>query len=392
MKRLGLLLLAALLLLAPAAAFADSNINKNCTIEIHADNPVMKYLTDNTYSTTVTFNAGDWFRVQWTEKNPVAALYWEWRYIPQKALVEQLNDAGEVVASREYANVIRFLTVFPEEGVSEIRMTVLEGSGAMAELFAYNERQVQPKAIVWEEPYDKADIMLVESHGNDDVLVFAAVIPPYTERGYHIQVVDIGCDTIGRQRKSSPGSYLQGLTHFKTFFEFVGLHTVTYNSFVKAWIEQDPRDPVEMLVRQIRRVKPEVVITHDINDGDFGDGSHKLTAEITQQAVAAASDPEQFPASAEEFGVWQVKKLYFHMYPENQILIDVDTPLPNHDGKTARELSVQGMILWDKNETGQINGIRKDRYKASEYGLAFSTVGEDVNKNDFLENIPPECL
>ncbi|MBR3271198.1 MAG: hypothetical protein IKI59_04680, partial [Clostridia bacterium] len=125
MKRLGLLLLAALLLLTPAAVFADSNINKNCTIEIHADNPVMKYLTDNTYSTTVTFNAGDWFRVQWTEKNPVAALYWEWRYIPQKALVEQLNDAGEVVASREYANVIRFLTVFPEEGVSEIRMTVL---------------------------------------------------------------------------------------------------------------------------------------------------------------------------------------------------------------------------------------------------------------------------
>ena len=34
-------------------------------------------------------------------------------------------------------------------------------------------------------------------------------------------------------------------------------------------------------------------------------------------------------------------------------------------------------------------GLSRDRFF---HGLYFSTVGEDVEKNDFLENIPPECL
>ena len=61
-----------------------------------------------------------------------------------------LNDAGEVVSSRAYADKIRFLTVFPEESVHEIRMTVLEGGGDMAELFTYSAKQVPAKAVPWE--------------------------------------------------------------------------------------------------------------------------------------------------------------------------------------------------------------------------------------------------
>lgn len=398
MKRILAVLVAALILALPVATMADGNINALCTIELHVTDPkpIMKSLTDNTYSTTVTFETNDYFSIRWnSDKAEVKAIYWEWRYIPAKALVEGLNEAGEVVYSREYGGVIRFITVYPEADVRELRMTVLEGSGKMAELFVYNEKQAarQQKAVVWEEPLDKADIMVVETHGYDDVLVFGAVLPTYTDRGYTVTIADLGCDTIGRQRESSGGSYFAGLRNFKTFFEFVDHLKVTYSLYTKSWLEEDPRDPVELLVGEIRRVKPEVVITYNPENGSINHGACKLTAEITVQAVAAAGDPEQYPASAEQYGAWQVKKFYLHLYDQNRILIDVDTPLESFGGLTAKEVAVEGMKLWkNASDTARIKFIRTGKYHPSEYGLYSSTVGEDVEKNDFLENIPPECL
>lgn len=391
-KRLFTAVLALLFLLIPAAAHADGHMNSSCTIEIHARDVNMKNLTDYTYSTVVHFETNDWFSVRWTEEKPVAAVYWEWLSIPARAKVEMFDDAGEVVFSREYANKIRFLTVFPQEGVREVRMTVLEGKGDMAELFTYSQRQVPSKAVAWEEPLDKADILLVETHGNDDALLFGAVIPTYTDRGYKIQVADIACDTIGRQRESSGGSYHLGLRNFKTFFQFTGYHTAKYQTFADDWLSKSP-DPYQRLTAEIRRVRPEVVITHDIENGDNGDGSHKLTAEIVRKCVEAAADPSQYPKSAEQYGVWQVKKLYFHNYSENRITIDIDTPLASFDGKTAYQLAVEGITLWHGGDDPiSISRVKNRSYAPSDYGLAFSTVGEDVQKNDFLEHIPPEAL
>ena len=128
-------------------------------------------------------------------------------------------------------------------------------------------------------------------------------------------------------------------------------------------------------------------------NGDFGHGAHKLVAEITVKAVEDASDPEKFPESAEKYGAWQVKKFYVHMYDQNRIFIDVDVPLESFGGMTARQVAAAGMTKWKNGaEAGKINNIRTGKYHPSDYGLYFSTVGEDVEKNDFLENIPPECL
>ena len=396
MKRVLSVLIAVLLLSLPTISNADSTtINAQCNIELHVKEPNMKVLTDYIDRSYVNFVEKDWFSVKWEDQTGVAAVYWEWWSIPAKALVEGLNAAGEVVYSREYGDVIRFITVFPQEGVREVRMTVLEGTGDLTEICIYNEKQVQhqQKAVDWQEPLDKADIMIVETHGYDDVLVFGAVTPTYTDRGYSVTITNMGSDTIGRQRESSGGSYFSGLRNFKTFFEFYDHLKVNYNLYVKTWLKEDPRDPEELLVEELRRVRPEVVITHDLVNGDFGHGAHKLVAEITVKAVEDASDPAKYPESAEKYGAWQVKKLYVHMLDKNQIFIDVDTPLESFNGMTARQVAMEGMRKWKNGkEAAKINNIRTGKYHPSEYGLYFSTVGEDVNRNDFLENIPPECL
>lgn len=397
MKRILAVLIAALILAIPVATMADANSNSRCTIEFHVtgSKPVMKFLTDNTASSTVAFAEKDWLSIRWKEGTDVGAVYWEWLKIPARALVECLNEAGEVVYQREYGGVIRFISVFPEQDVRELRMTVLEGDGKMSELFVYSAAQAarQQKVVDWQEPLDKADIMVVETHGYDDVLVFGAVLPTYTDRGYTVTIADMGCDTIGRQRESSGGSYLNGLRNFKTFFEFIDHLRVTYSLYTKSWLEDDPRDPEELLVAEIRRVRPEVVITYNPENGSINHGACKLTAEITIKAVADAADPNKFPASAEQYGAWQVKKFYLHLYDQNQIFVDVDTPLASFGGKSARQMAVEGMKKWKHaSDTRRIKSIQTGKFHPSEYGLYSSTVGEDVAKNDFLENIPPECL
>lgn len=388
MKRLLSILLGVLLLIVPALTLADSNINEGCIIEITGEGD-RKSLTDNTYSSFVTMKEGEGFSVTWTEEKPVAALYWEWWKIPQEALIEQLDSTGQVIWSEERGNEIRFLTIFPEEETRTIRMTVTKGKGSLTELFAYNEKQVQPKAITWLPPYDKADLMIIEGHGKDDVFSFGGILPVYVDKGLQVQIVDVSCDTIGRQRKSLPGSYHNGMTHYKVFLGYPDYHTNNYNSIQKKWAEYDD-DLVGNLVEQIRRFKPEVIVTHDIENGEFQHGAHILTAEATQEAIQLAADPEQYPESVEKYGTWQVKKLYFHLYSENQIHIDIDAPLASFDGKTGFELAKEGYQMWEQGNTTAYRSLRTKEYDPGLYGLAFTTVGEDVNCDDFMENIPAE--
>lgn len=388
MKRLFTLLLGLMLLAVPMLALADSNSNDTCTVDVSGEGD-LRSLTDNTYSSYVTMTEGQGFTVTWTEEKPVAALYWEWLYIPQKALIEQLDEEGQVIWSEERGNEIRFLTIFPEEQTRGIRMTVTEGQGSMSELFAYNEKQVPNKAITWLPPYEKADILLIEGHGKDDVFSFGGILPVYVDKGLQVQIVDVSCDTIGRQRKSLPGSHLNGMTHYKVFLGYPDYHTYNYESIKEKWAEYDD-NLVGHLVEQIRRFKPEVVVTHDIENGEFQHGAHILTAEAAQEAVALAADPAQYPESAEKYGTWQVKKLYFHLYSQNRIRIDIDSPLASFDGKTGFDLAKEGYQLWEPGKSTAYSSLCRKQYDPGLYGLGFSTVGADVNCDDFMENIPAE--
>ncbi len=72
--------------------------------------------------------------------------------------------------------------------------------------------------------------------------------------------------------------------------------------------------PVEVaarMVRLLRELKPEVVITHDAGGG-YGHPDHIATHRALVQAFAAAGDPRQFPAAGPPF---QPAKLYFTVHP-----------------------------------------------------------------------------
>ena len=58
-----------------------------------------------------------------------------------------------------------------------------------------------------------------------------------------------------------------------------------------------------------------------------------------------AANEDEFTASTIAYGTWQVKKLYLHLYPENQITFDWTVPLKSMNGATGIELAEEAYTL-----------------------------------------------
>ena len=87
-------------------------------------------------------------------------------------------------------------------------------------------------------------------------------------------------------------------------------------------------------VKIIRKIKPEVVITHDASGG-YGHPDHIATHEAVEKAFYASGDPERYPEAGP---VFQPSKLYFGLRPRRLMKIMVRLmPLfgqdPHHFGR-----------------------------------------------------------
>ena len=148
----------------------------------------------------------------------------------------------------------------------------------------------------------------------------------------------------------------------------------------------------------IRRFKPQVLVGHD-EKGEYSHGQHILNTHLLKQAISKANESSFDESSYNQYGNWQISKLYLHLYEENQIVMDYDAPLDYFNGKTAYEVSKEGYSKHLSQQwtwfTGWINGKNSSYKKATEiktysplkYGLYYSNVGADIQKNDMFENI-----
>ena len=153
------------------------------------------------------------------------------------------------------------------------------------------------------------------------------------------------------------------------------------------------------VVEQIRRFKPLVAVGHDLK-GEYGHGMHMVYSDLLVKSLTMTNDPECFPESAEKYGTWELPKLYLHLYEENKITIDYDQPMDVFDGLSAFQVTQKygfpchksqqwtGFVDWIYGYDREITKASQiKKYNPSNFGLYHSTVGEDVEKNDFLENI-----
>ena len=227
-------------------------------------------------------------------------------------------------------------------------------------------------------------------------------MPTYVARGANVQVVYFANhnDNPKRLHEQLHGLYAVGIRNYPIF----GLIPDAYSENLKDALKNMNKANIseemalKFQVENIRRFKPQVVVGHD-EKGEYSHGQHILNTYLLEKAILNANDENYDNESYIKYGKWQISKLYLHLYEKNQIKMDYDVPLEYFNGKTAYEVSKEGYskhlsqqwTWFTKWINGPNNSFKKateiKKYSPLEYGLYYSNVGEDINKNDMFENI-----
>ena len=275
------------------------------------------------------------------------------------------------------------------------------GEGKLNELYAFTSGQTPAFVQKWQQPSEgETDLVLFSTHGDDEQLFFAGLLPYYAaERNCQVQVVYMTGHrnmSMRRSHEMLDGLWAVGVKTYPVFGPFGDYNSSSkseaYQRYRQKGITQE--DILSFVVEQLRRFCPKVAVGHDLN-GEYGHGMHMVYAENLCKAVEISADPDQFPESAAEYGVWDVPKTYLHLYPENPVVMDWDQPLESFDGMTAYEVTKKlGFPSHASQQTyyswyfsGKKTAADITLYSPCEFGLYRTMVGEDFQKNDFLENV-----
>lgn len=276
----------------------------------------------------------------------------------------------------------------------------------LSEIYLFSAGEAPDFVQRWQPPLEgKTDLLLLSTHGDDDQLFFAGLLPLYAgQKKVGVQVAyltDHRNLTNARTHEILNGLWAVGCTAYPVLPDFPDFRIDslrgTYEEFEDQGVSKE--ELRSYVVELLRRFKPKVVVGHDI-DGEYGHGMHMVYTDLLIKALKLSNDPESFPETAEQYGLWEVPKTYLHLYEKNPIVLDYDQPLSEFDDMTAFQVSQKLGYPCHKSQqytwfTDWINGEDKPitkasqikRYNPSYFGLYHSTVGEDVTKDDFLENI-----
>ena len=314
----------------------------------------------------------------------------EWLYDPTAYELIEFDEGMTELRRRDqsctFPNICSMYELLPETRYLQLKLNAKNQS--ISDIAVYSSGTLPEDVQVWNPPVEKADLMVVSTH-QDDELVFLGGTIPYYAVALKKPTVVVYMTNCARYRRAEALNALwkMGVRDYPDFINFEDKKVGSINAGIRLWGGKD--NILSNLAARIRRYKPEVIVTQDLN-GEYGHNQHKVTARAMKYAIDAAADPAQYPESAERYGAWQVKKLYHHLYKENQITMDWETKLDSLNGYSPLQVAKIGM----KEHSSQTDAYAvksHGTYDNSKFGLYFTTVGEDVEKNDFLEHIDPDA-
>lgn len=402
MKRISLSFLFIIILIFALNVSSEETESKNitslCDINISMDQSVSK-ITDGSQYGSEWYQKGT--EIEITGEEDMVGVYIIW---DKNAPLWTLESENETYEYGKLGFLHEYVTVNKSKS---IRITLSE-SARICEIYVFSEGVLPSWVQVWEEPHERADMLLLSTHSDDEHLFFAGVLPYYAvERELKVQVIYMTNhnDTQSRPHELLNGLWAVGVRSYPIVSDFPDLAASLGKSgedvetiLTRALTLYDEDKVTEFQVEMIRRFKPKVIVGHDIN-GEYKHGAHMVNTYTLMKALELSGDPEYHKESYELYGSWDVPKTYLHLWKENQIVMDWDVPLSKFDGLTAYEVSKLGynehksqhwtwFTKWFMGE-----GINKAKdiktYSPCEYGLYRSTVGEDNLKNDFFENVEP---
>lgn len=257
-------------------------------------------------------------------EEPFSALYIRWDVHPGTFTLVWDGGSLECGAEGFLHDYIRL-----PEAVDSISFAFEEeGTHYISEMGLYTYGLAPEGVQDWLAPCEMADILVFPTHADDDVLFFGGAISYYAvEKELAVQtafMTDHYYEPF-RNHERLDGLWEMGVRHYPIVGTARDYYTMSLNEAANYHVNDGV---LEWQVQQIRRFKPLVILGHDL-EGEYGHGQHKLNAHYLVQAVDLAAQVLQFPMLSREYGIWDTPKLYLHLYEENQIGFDVNTPLEN---------------------------------------------------------------
>jgi len=342
---------------------------------------IISKTTETGYKLSSSIHSSETLTVE--SEVPFAALYIKWDDLPGVFSLEW--DGGSMNCGAEdflhdYIRLPRSVNsvsfVFEDDSTQSIK-----------EIGVYTYGTAPYGVQDWLLPCETANILVFPTHADDDTLFFGSVISYYAiEKGLTVQTAFMTAHYSEpyRDHERLDGLWEMGVRHYP----ILGTEPDYYASTLYEAASYHGYDPIyEWQVELIRRFKPLVILGHDLN-GEYGHGQHRLNAHCLVDAVDMAADAEQYPESAEQYGIWDTPKLYLHLYEENSIVFDVNVVLNNDpEGRTPFEIA-QDAYKCHVSQQQYYFAVTQDPdsvLNCIEYGLYRTLVGYDTGA-DLMEH------
>lgn len=245
----------------------------------------------------------------------------------------------------------------------------------------------------------KTDILGVFAHPDDETGV-AATLATYA-LGKHATVANVYCtrgegggNMVGTQGGAALGVLREAelreclRTLGVRYCYFLDREDFAYTESLAITLEKWNHEAIlERLVRLVRSLRPEVIVTMNPAPNPGQHGNHQAAGVLAIEAFDAAADPNRFPEQLRKEGlaVWQPRKLYYGGPAGTGATIDVSQALLS--GGTAAE--VAGRALANHRSQAFGNFINSPWLRRPQsFTLVKSVVPFAGDETDLLRGLP----
>lgn len=298
----------------------------------------------------------------------------------------QVREGGEwqTIAASDGLYAQQYVEFAPQSGNFRVQFDSGDRARTLSirEIYCFSEGERDTElAHIWQPQAEKADLMFIATHPDDELLWFGGAIPYYAgELKKAVQVVYATCSADFRRIELLDGLWHCGVRTYPTIGDFEDFSDPDPKIILTAW----GKDKIlSYLVEEIRRCRPEVIVTQDAQ-GEYGHVQHIALVGCVREAVALAADGEYRPELGES---WQAKKLYLHL-GEGTTVMDWSRPLNRFNGRDGFEVAQEAFGYHKSQGADKYSVARPGEANDSTlFTLVFSAVGADTLGGDFLENV-----
>lgn len=385
-----LLILGALLLIpaVSGASCQSQDITAACEIRTSGGSNVAR-LYDRQYTTRWTGRERreSWIEFTTADAVPAGFLYVCFAVMPDEWRVEtQVDDEWVALVS---GGTTYMHTVVELRGATHFRLWARFDKAQQLiinELFVLGEGDLPSWVQVWEPAPEKADLLVLAAHPDDELIYFGGLLPTYaTEQGKKTVVVYMTDSNTTRMSELLNGLWEMGVHSYPVVGPFYDGYSRSLEEGYRKWPRKQARS---FVMEQIRRYRPDVVVSHDV-EGEYGHGAHRVCADVALYCVQNCMRVDAESDSAAKYGLWTVQKLYLHLYGDDPLRLDWNVPLSSLGGRTGLQAAQDAYALHVTQQNTDYVVTDEGPYSCALFGLAYTTVGDDVQRNDLFENVVP---